>query len=256
LGPKEPIPTPDLIRFEILYFRRAIDSDPESAISVYVCVVKEDPVAGPVRWRGLHVEKGRIGWGREGTAWTSLHKVWSPRLQREVVVDFDSGTVVSRIRGDIGVNYAYAICKNDPDRMARTRCDGVRVIYDTWRADEVSYVDRSGILQVIRIPRDGAPKPNLLCTLHGGTSPPRTVLSESERKELDHMMDASLKGWRTCEAEALLFYAEDRWRSRNPRARMTAKESYRKLLLEFSSEAVVTRNFERIKARAEAEIED
>jgi hypothetical protein len=255
-GQKAPVRGPDLFRFDFLCFRRALDSEPESAIAVRISVEKEDPVAGRVWWWGLHIERGRIGWGREGAEWTSWHKVWSPRLQREVEVDFNSGAVISRIRGDIGVDYVYTACKNDPDPMARTPCDGIKLVFDTWRADEVTYRDRNGDLQVVRIPRAGGPKQDQLCTLHGGRSPPRTVLSDKERTDRAHMMDASLKGWRTREAEFLLFYAEDRWLSKNPKIRKSAQETYDKLLKEFSNEDVVLRNGKRIRVRAEAKIED
>lgn len=247
---------PDLFRFDFLCFHRALDSEPESAIAVRISVEKDDPAAGRVWWWGLHIERGRIGWGREGAEWTSWHKVWSPRLQREVEVDFNSGAVVSRIRGDFGMDYQYAACQNAPDPMARTRCDGVRLVRDTWRADEVSYRDRNGVLQVVRIPRSGAPKQDQLCTLHGGRNPPRTVLSDEERREWAHRMDASLKGWRTREAEALLFYAEDRWLSKSPKVRKSAQETYHKLLKDFFTEDVVTRNRKHIKARAEAKLDD
>ena len=57
-------------------------------------------------------------------------------------------------------------------------------------------------------------------------------------------------------ADEVLYRADQDWKSRNPRIRRRAQESYRLLLNKCSEDAIVRSNVDRIKSRSEADIED
>jgi hypothetical protein len=156
--------------FDFVFFHTAFDSEPGSAVAVNVTVAKEDPVAGLVWWRGVHVEGDRIGWKNELGGWTSLHWVWSDRLQKYWEVDFNSDAVIRSIRGDLESMYHYGICEIDTRRMKRT-CLGIKYFTDSVRTHEATYVDPQGKLQVVRVPCERKPWWNAMCTLHGGQRP-------------------------------------------------------------------------------------
>ena len=82
---------------------------------------------------------------------------------------------------------------------------------------------------------------DLICTVHGGRIPART-LSETESQE--------------AKAGFLLASADEEWKSRSPKVRRKAQEAYVKLLKAFTSTSVVSKNRERIKTRSEETIED
>lgn len=208
---ENPPPAPGEFWFDFVFFHTVFDSEPQSAIAVTVFVTKEDPVAGLVSWRGTHVQGDRIGWGMEGREWTSTHWVRSPLLKREVQVDFNSGAVIRRIRGDVEVTYPYGVCQIYADPRGAVPCDGIRYFTDDLRADEVSYVGAHGLLEVVRIPRGRGPWSGPRCRLHGGPRPPPTAAAQGERWWADNSM-----------AKDMLFQADLDWGSRNPGRRMRA----------------------------------
>jgi len=118
--------------------------------------------------------------------------------------------------------------------------------FSEWRSKvpvyEVILEEKSGRRIMLRAPGPHAKMPpDKHCSVHGGKIPARRA-TEAEKNIVN--------------AGYYLSEADEYWKSRNPKVRKLAQEAYRRLLKEFPTEAVVMRNLERIKERAEAEIED
>jgi hypothetical protein len=222
--------------FDFIFFHTAFDSEPASAMAVTVVVTKDDPEAGLVSWRGICVEGDRIGWGVEDGVRTSTHRVRSPRLGGYCDVDFDSGTQIRWIRGDVEMTYVYPVCQIDPKASA---CTGIRYMSDKGRADEVTYVDRSGMAKVVRIPRGRSPWPGQRCPLHEGPQPGPDRRSPSDRL-----------------ASELFFQAGNDWVSHDPVRLKRAKLAYGALLRDHPFAPVVEKYRGMILNRAQIDLRD
>ena len=214
--------------------------------TAWVTITKFDPQAGEVKISFNHTEGDRIGWGthREGGV-TSIHRVFSKKLGMIVSVDFDTGAVIKGIKVDIVEPYQFRSCKIVRGPQGSKPCDGIEMLNDTFRANVVTYLGQNGNLISALKPIDRGPKEDQLCTLHGGNIPPKPVETEDRRK----LRLAN-------EAATLLWQADNEWVSKNPKVRTKARDTYRLLLKEYSSEGVVEKSRDRIKARSVAEIED
>jgi len=108
--------------------------------------------------------------------------------------------------------------------------------------NEIVVQDQAGKKLTLRNSRPPGRMPSdQVCTVHGGRISAR-LLTEEEKQEVRAVFQ--------------LDAADQDWRSMNPKVRRTAQETYAKLLKEFASTSVVRKSEDRIKSRAEAEIED
>jgi hypothetical protein len=219
------------------------DAEPPTPGQAWVRIIKEDPVAGAVEWSKIHTAGWRIGGSIEDGVPASNHKVLSAKDQRGVPVDFDTKAVLAKVTVGKLVPHVSRHCprrKEDP----LAKCPGPENVKSFYKVNEVVITLESGANETLQEPSGRGPAPDGLCTSHGGkVDPPK-------------WREEELKAVRTLEAENLLFGAEDGWRSKNPKVRKRSQDSYRRLLKEFPAESVVTRNIDRIKARAEAVIEE
>jgi len=240
--PRELESTPRLFEFGFSNIQgEDPDAEPPKAAQVYIKVVKYDPDCGKVEWSGFYKVGDTIGVtpDKETGVPKSRHKVRSEKKRGTVPVDCDTGAQIKAIQTNQVVLYEYKECTPTP-----AGCSGPRVLKDCYKVNRVVYIDEDGVEQVYETLAGMDRKPDRTCTLHGG------------KVEVRKITEAELKEWRSAEAVHLLKLADYDWGSKNPKTRRGAQENYRKLSKAFSSEAVVVKNLERIKARSEAEIEE
>jgi hypothetical protein len=240
-----PVPDPDIASAKFIFeFAKFTEGDPwihpPRRPSVYVTIRKDDPDAGPVTWGGIHREGDLVGWSEESGVVTSVHVVPSVRLKKQVPVSFDTGVFIERIVvNDIESKKA----KNCPIiREPMLECPGPQPAVSVWRMDEVHYKDRNGTPASYRMSTVLSDRDEV-CVDHGGPYKPRW--SPEKLKE-------------TLEALAMpvLHEADANWLSKNPKLRSRARDAYRDLLKKYYPADLVTRNWDRIKSRSEAEIDD
>ncbi len=225
-------PTGPAFDFKFLEVRSFLDASVPRAPEVLVAITRIDPELGLVQWKGFQVEGDTLGHSQLG----SIHRVFSPKQDQFLDINFDTGAVLEKVVVGRLIPTRFKKC---PDLIPSLRLDclGPYWVQSLYAVDEISYTDREGRQWTVRIP-ETMPALDDLCCQHGG------------RRELRRFSDEEE------EAAWLLWQADDNWHSRNPKVRAMARDAYRRLLKEFSLESAVTRNLVRIKARAEAEIEN
>jgi len=218
------------------------DSNPPKPGQAWVKIIKVDPAFGEIEWTKIHSEGRHIGWSEEEGVPTSIHRVFSAKNRRMVSVDFDTKARLVKIEVDKLVAYVSRHCPALKDNLAR--CPGPTGVNSAYKVNQVVIASESGPAEVVQELSGPGPTPDTLCRAHGG------------KGEAPKLTEEELGRAHTAEAETLLWSAESGWQSKNPRVRQRSRDSYRRLLKEFPAESVVTKNQERIKARAEADIED
>jgi hypothetical protein len=242
-APAKPSPKPssEIFTFQFSNIRSSPDADPPRPGQVYVTIIKDDPVAGRVEWRKIQYEGDRLGWTKDGEKLTSIYRVFG-KNGKLLRVDFDTKAVLERVTAD-----KLIICESRHCPILERpllRCPGPTVVKSSYKVNEVVIrLDSGKILTNSQLAGLGRAA-DTLCPSHGGRDEP---LKWSEEQ---------MKAIRSQEAETLYWQSEGDWLSKNPKVRARARDAYRKLLKEFPSEAVVTKYLERIKARAEADLED
>jgi hypothetical protein len=239
-SPRGITPVVDAPTFEFDYsdFTEAEESGPAF---VRVKITRTDAVNGVVSWSGIHREGDIMGWSTGDEGATSHHLVFSFKRANLVRVDFDTGVRIERLV----VNQAHEEKVQECPilRTPMAECPGPRSRINTSRLDEVHCVPRSGREWTFHrssgfsYPRGG------LCNAHGGNEVPRW-----KPEELTEIQNR--------EAAPILVQADADWLSKNPKVRSRGQESYRLLLEKHAKVDLVVRNWERIKTRSDADIED
>ena len=244
-APSAPVAAPvakPLFEIEFSNLLSFPDEGPPKPGQAYVTIRKNDPDYGWVVWKKIQVEGERLGWVREDGKPTSLHRVFCSKLGKVVKVDFDTKALLKKVTTGKLVIYESRHCPIL--KKAMLKCPGPISVEASYKVDEAIYVTETGTPVVFSKPSGPGPKLDSLCPAHGGMG------------DLQTWSEEELKAVRAEEAEFLFSEAAEGRLSRNPKLRKQARDAYRRLLKEFPSEAVVSKNLDLIKARAEAEIED
>jgi hypothetical protein len=218
------------------------EGEPPIPASVFLTIVKQDPVAGEVSWSRIHREGDQLGWSMEAGQVTSVHGVFSRSLGKKANVDFNVGLRLRRIATDQLVPYTSKHCPILETPMSA--CPGPTEVKMTYRVNEAILDGGSVVCFVVRTNSGPGPEADALCTAHEGEKAPPKWTGE-------HLKEA-----RAREAALLLFEANNGWTSKNPKVRTRSQETYKKLRDEFSSVEAVKLNGDLIRTRAEATIED
>ena len=232
----DPAPTPTPARFDYEFLNFVAGAKP----SVMVKIRKDDPDYGPVMWSGVHHPGDTLGWSTEWGTLSSTHLVLSARKGKAVYVDFDTGVLIERIAVNQIVATKVKRCPIIWKPMPV--CPGPKETSDVYRVNEVLCLERTGVKfthQAGTFPTIGED----LCTAHGGRGVPQW--NQEKAKE----------DWGS-QVASHLFDADNGWRSRNPKTRLKARDTYRRLVKEFPTIELVEKNWDRIKSRSEAEIEE
>jgi hypothetical protein len=161
-------------------------------------------------------------------------------LKKHVPVSFDTGAFIERIVVNHIESKKVKSCPIIREPMLE--CPGPEPAVSVWRLDEAHYKDRTGTPHTYRMGTVLSDKDEV-CVRHGGPNEPRW-----SREKLKEVLEA--------QAAPVLLDADAGWLSKNPKIRSRARDGYRKLLEQYYTADLVTRNWDRIKSRSEAEIDD
>jgi hypothetical protein len=214
-----------LFRLEFAIPTKDSSAEPPAVGRVLVTIHKNDPDAGPVDWAAMHYEGDLLG--RPGSALSTRHRVYSPRKNQVMEVDFDTGLFLREVtpRTVVGEHTPLGFRRFVADQIIVGKPDG------SWDWVHLHPTDLTA----------AAPDPKSATALD-----PKPVTAPAPRRYIYSEHDVA---W-------VLYEADDRWLSKNPKVRRQAQERYRALLSECSGMDLVKANLERIKERAATELEE
>jgi hypothetical protein len=218
-----------------------VDVDRKGIDWAYVQVTRKDPVHGLL----VMVQKLRVGdsLGLPSKSEADTRRRITGKLRelldREIAVEFDpQAKLLSTSQyPDWSLRWCHVV--STPDGPGCLASFERRVAVPV---NEIVLQEKSGKRITLRAANPGDKMPaDERCSAHGGRICAR-ILTEVEKKE--------------ARATLQLFAADEDWKSKNPNVRRRAQVAYLRLLKESPLDTVVEQNRERIKARAEADLED
>ncbi|HZL73247.1 MAG TPA: hypothetical protein VFC86_12370 [Planctomycetota bacterium] len=233
------VTTHGIWRFEFNQFTAGDrDAEPPILPTVWVKIIKYDPVAGEVSWTRIHKEGKPLGFDENGT---SVHGTYSDRLKRQLPIDFNCGGKIEKIEFAKEIDYEFQVCNVKQGPMGPD-CSGPEKIKAKYKVNEVTYTDEDGKKQTFRSEPVGR-NADKLCPNHGGAPPPKELSADEKKAQ------------RETEASKMLDEAETLWHSEKAGDKKKAQDIYKKLLASFSDTDAVKPRKSDISDRSKKKIE-